>query len=281
MEFKLSSSLEIDGGALEEGGSGGRHKRLCTRFSISSQPESTFYTQCASGQTFLEQAYSDSTCRASTVHSRWTSAVDFDGVSRQRVGNIQGQTLFHPNTPSHSSLSSDHGPRPSWPEEAGATGPTYHQITDIQASLHPASNAFGYPHPSDSTILLQPTAKPNVSSDWTGLPEIGAIRQYDCQEPTSGGSSRLEKSGDSEQKTTYEVCLGLVGQVICRVTLADRAQSDAMSMERSTEHFTDQHCNSPSIQRHIRNDTSRPIDRQIEFKRFYDHRPLCPQEQQQ
>ena len=217
MDVEFSSFLENDSGAP---GDGGKRKRLCTGFSDYSQPQSTFYTQWASSETHSEPTSSAISRHYLEVQARSTAAVDFGDVSRQRVGNIQDQTLFqsHPNAPSQSH-SSCQSLQSSLVEVVGATRQLYHQATDVQASLHPASNTYNSPHPSDSTFLHQPTAKSNIphgsnSSDPYQLPDIGAACQNGFPEPTSDGSPRHGKSGDNEHKhISYEICFGLVGQI--------------------------------------------------------------------
>ena len=207
---------EINGGTPEHGGSG-RRKRLCTGFGNASQqqPEFTVQTPWANHQISPEHSFSEAFRYDSSVQAGSTSVStvnEFGDFWRQGGGNIHS----HQNTPSPSS---GHTSRRPLHEIVGATRSTYHRVPDVQAPLHPASNACGSPHLSGSAILCQPTASPNIlrggdPSHRCHQPDVGAIYPHDCQEITPDEASRLQKSGNSEHKdTSYELCLGLVGQV--------------------------------------------------------------------
>ena len=208
--------VEINGGTPEHGGSG-RGKRLCTGFGNASQqqPEFTFQTPWASNQISPEYSFPEASRYDLSVQAGYNSGPsvdDFGDVLRQGGGNIPS----HQCTPSPSS---GHTSRRPWLEVVGATCSTDHRVPDVQAPLHPTSNACGSPHLSGSAILCQPTASPNIlrggnPSGRCHQSDVGAIYSHDCQESTPDEVSRLRKSGNSEHKdTSYELCLGLVGQV--------------------------------------------------------------------
>lgn len=325
MAFRSSIWTEINGGNPELDTDSGRSKRLCTGLSNGSEPWSTVQSQWAGSQILPEQSSYDPSrydSNTSGVLGRSASAVDFDGVSRQRVGNVQGQTLFqnHRNWPWPSS---EPNPRPSWLEAVDTTPSSHHQVPDIQAPPYPASKVYDSRDPPSNVISLQPTPKSNIPyggnpDDQYPQSDVGTISQHVCQDPSSDGNFELEKSGDTGyENTSYELCLGLVGQICfwnevlgprnsSRIsykvdpgaiseqrpgqgigynwwtsTIPCHLEEQFLGSEPNADRFTDQHGDLASIKCHTGNRSSRSICRQTEDTRSGDHCPLYPQTKRQ
>lgn len=224
MAFQSSIWAEINGGSPELDTDHGRSKRLCTGLSNGSEPLSTVQAQWVGSQILPEQSSYDITSRFNSntfdVQGRSMSGIDFDGVSRQCVGNVQGQTLFqnHRNWPWPSTLSEPNS-RPSWPEVVDTTSSSYHQVPDFQATPHPASKAYDSRNSPNSVITFQPIPTSNIPPggnpyDQCHQIDVGTTSQHGCQDSASDGTSKLEKSGHTwHEHTSYELCLGLVGQI--------------------------------------------------------------------
>ena len=213
MAFESSLWGDVTGETPEHGG---RSKRLCTGFSNISQP---FHNQWASSQIPPEESFSDTYCDDSNGQARSTSAAEFEGVSRQRVGNnIYSQTLFqsHQNAPSPSS---GHTARHSWLDIVGVSPSIYHQHPNPHTPLHPSSDACGALRPSSGAIDCQTIAIPDTSNGryppgQCQRSDVGSIQHHDLQDSTTDGSSRSPKSGNSEHNNrSYELCLGLVSPI--------------------------------------------------------------------
>lgn len=195
----------------------GRSKRLCTGLGNAREPETTFPIQWSSGAVSQEQSSYDASWHDSGVFDiqrRSASAVDFDPSdhgSRQRVGNVQGQTLF-PTDLNPPWPSSDHNLQSPWPGVVNNTPSAYRQVLNIESPLHPASN------PQASATCLKRTATSNVlrgssPHDQHHVSDVGATFQPESQESTSGTIPILQKDRDTGlEDTSCELCLGLVGQ---------------------------------------------------------------------
>ena len=218
MAFETSAWVEADSQIPEQGG---RSKRLCTGFSNANEPGSTFQIQQASSQISPGQLAYNASCYDSNVLnvqacSAW--AVDFDHVSRQRVGNEQGQTLFqsHQNAP-WSSLD-HHSQYPSL-EGGGTTSSAYHQVSNVQPALSPALHACDSRYLPSSAINFQRTATSNIphgksSPSAYHQPDVDTLHRHQCQDSTFAGTAGLQKSGNTgDEDASYELCLGLVCQI--------------------------------------------------------------------
>lgn len=217
MTFPPSPWVEMNGG---NPGHTGRSKRLCTGLGNASEPRSTVQTQWAHSQTLPEQSPSNVARYESNifdVQACSASPVHFNNVPRQQVGSAQPQTLIqdHQHSPWPSS---NHKPRPSWLEVVNSTPSAYHQVPDVQAGAHPASNEYDSWNPPSSVISFQPTPTSNTPHE--GYPDdqyhqwdVGTIPQHGCHDSVSDGTSEPKKSVDTGlEDTSYELCLGLVSQ---------------------------------------------------------------------
>ena len=277
--------VEINGENLENSG---RSKRLCTGFRNASEPESRFQPHSARGEVSADQSFFDASrynVNTSIVQERSASAVDLDDhddVWRQRVGNIQNQTLFQ--SPQNAQWpSSVHHPQSSWLEVVTTTPSAYNQLPESQ---YPASNECDFLYPPSSAISLQPTLTSNTPHE--GYPpkqchqsDVDTIYLHERQGLTSEDASRFKKSGETgHEDTSCELCLGLVGPAclwheihkprafLCALGYPSSSQTNA-------DHLKDQHCDFASIKCHIGCHTSRPLRRETEYTRSRDHRPLC------
>lgn len=210
MAFQYSPWVDING---EDPEHDGRSKRRCTGLGNASEPRSMVQTQW-DGSLPEQSPYDRSRYNSNTfdVQGRSASAVDFDDVSWQHVGSVQGQTYFQ----SHQNLpwpSSDYNPQPSWLEVVDTAPSSYHRVPDAQAPLHPASNAFESWNPPSSVTTFQPTPTSDISLRGESH-DVGAIPKHGCQDSSCDSTSELKKGGDTvHEDTSYELCLGLVGQV--------------------------------------------------------------------
>ncbi len=304
------------------GGDAGRSKRLCTGLG-NAEPWPAGRTQWDGSQILSEQSIyhtSHYESNVSDASESFTSAVDIENVSRQHVGDFQGQFLFQ----SHQSLPcplSHHNPRPSWLEVVDSTPSPYHRVPVVQTPPYPTSRSYDSLNPP-SSVTSSRTATSDIPQ--AGDPHhqyqqsgVGTTPQDGFQDPATDGASDFQNSGDTGiENTSYELCLGLVGQICFRDEILGRGLHNSsfkpyqfgprrnfgakaglrdwlqplkfspclveqsLGSEPKADLFTDQHSELASIKCHIRNPTSRPFRRQVEHTRSSDHCPLCSQKKQ-
>ena len=199
---------------------GGRSKRLCTGLG-NAQPWPTGRIQWDGSQILSEQSpYDTSRCDSNIfdIQECSTSVVDFEHVSLQHVGDFQGQISFQ----SHQSLPcplSHHNPRPSCLEVGDSRPSSYHRDPVVQAPLYPTSNSYDFLNPPSSVTSPRRTATSDIPQardphHQYHQSDVGTTPQDGLQDSATDGTSDLQNSGDTKiEETSYELCLGLVGQI--------------------------------------------------------------------
>lgn len=218
MAFQPSPWVEINGGNPAHGE---RSKRLCTGLGNETRP--TIQSQQAGSQALPDYSPYDVPGYNSDIFDiqEWSgSAVEFNDVSLQHVGSVQGQTSF----PGHQNL-----PWPSlssWLEVADTTPSAYHQVSNDQARIHPTSNTYHAQNPPNSAINSQPTPTSNLSHaenpyEQYHPPDFRTVSENACQNSVSDDTSDPKKSVDTGHiDTSYELCLGLINTATLRVSSA-------------------------------------------------------------
>lgn len=151
------------------------------------------------------------------------SAIEFNDVSQQHVGGVGGvpdQFLFQ----SHQNLlwpSSDQIPQSSCLEVVESTYEGQDWAPDARVPRHPTSNAYDSWDPPSSVINPQP--EPTSSNvpyggdlhDEYHQHNPGTISEHGCEDPVADGISDGRENVDiGHEHISYEVCLGLVGQIL-------------------------------------------------------------------
>ena len=219
MAFQFSPWFETNGGDPEHSG---RSKRLCT--GLGREPRSTLQTHSAGNQNSPEEPFDVSRYNSHILDDgAWSaSAIQFNDVSQQHVGSVggvPGQTLFQ----SHQNLpwpSSDQNPQPSCLEVVDSTYRVHHRPLDARVQTDPISNTYDSWDPPSSVINPQPdptSASISYGGDFHDeyhQSDVGTISQQGCEDPVAGGTSEGRNNVDiGHEHTSYELCLGLVGQL--------------------------------------------------------------------
>ena len=217
MAFQSSPWFETNGGDPEPSG---RSKRLCT--GLGTEPRSTVQTHWAGNQNLPEESFSESRYNSQSLDDRaWsTSAIEFNEQHVGSVGGVPGQTLFQ----SQQNLpwpSSDQNPQPSSLEAVSSTYWFHHRAPDARVQTHSTSNAYDPWYPPSSVINPQPdpTSAENISyggdfQDEYLQSKVGTISQHGCEDPVADSISEGRNNVDiGSEHTSYELCLGLVGQL--------------------------------------------------------------------
>lgn len=220
MAFQSSSWFETNGGDPE---ASGRNKRLCT--GLGNEPRSTVQTHWPGNHNLPEEPFDVSRCNSQILDDRawFTSAIEFNDVSQQHIGGVGGvpdQFLFQ----SHQDLlwpSSDQKPQPSCLEVVDSTYRVHKRAPDARVQTHPTLNAYDSWDPPSSVINPQtePTSSSNTPyggdfHDEIHQYNVGTISEHGCEDPMADGTSEGRNNVDTgHEHISYEVCLGLVGQL--------------------------------------------------------------------
>ena len=222
MAFQSYSRVETSG---EDPEPSGRSKRLCT--GLGDEPWPTPQTHWPGNYNLPEEPLDVSRYNSHTLDDRtWSaSAIGLDDFSQQHVGDVggfPGQAWFR----SHQDLpwpSSDQDPQPSCFEVVDSTYQLNSRTHDARVQTRPISSAYDPLDPPSSVINPQP--EPTSSNllyggdlhDEYHQRNAGTISEHGCEDPVADGISDGRSNADiGHEHTSYEVCLGLVGQYFGR-----------------------------------------------------------------